>query len=206
MVKGRLSAFAKFALDSVLWCLALCVLIQNWILVAKLRRMEQDQPILGQIVQGRRITAAVGSGLDGSRRAVSLIGSGQKTLVITISPGCPACESNLPRWGQIVSALKRRSSWRVLWLSRDSLDATEQYRIKFGIPASDVLAEPSYPTYQQFGLRSVPSMVVVSEAGVVERTWDGLLRADAWSAAFAYLGIEAASAAPLFDPRHSLGM
>lgn len=87
----------------------------------------------------------------------------------------------------MTQALRRQGDWRVLWISRDSVDMTKDYAEDAGIPAAEVYADPTFRTYSLLDLRGVPNTVVVDGRGVVERTWLGELDAAGWKDVFSYL-------------------
>lgn len=191
MTHAVLMRIARSGFTSLLWCLVAGVLVQNYILVFTLRRVEASQREPTEVAPGRHLTGAAGSTLDGLAKFVALGTSGSpKTLVITFSPGCPACRASQQSWSAIASALEARPDWRVLWLSRDPSDYTREYCSRVGISFSGVLADPTYRTYLQFGLAVVPKMILVSSNGVVEKVWPGLLQPREWQAAFTYLGVQ----------------
>ncbi len=97
-----------------------------------------------------------GLGLDGRVEPVNLPSAGSKLLIITFSPGCPACQANQEGWMKLASALEQRGV-RVLWISRDPIEITRDYCTKHGIRLSDALADPPYGTFVQLGLARVPN-------------------------------------------------
>ena len=137
-----------------------------------------------------------GLALDGRVEPVSLPQADSKLLLITFSPGCPACQANQEGWANLASMLKAKGV-RVLWVSRDPTDITREYCLKHGIPPTDVVADPPYRTYLQLGLARVPNTVLVGPGGTVEKVWAGRLDQSGWATMFAYFGErqDAASAA-----------
>ena len=171
-------------LEILLWITALVVLAQNIALVWQNRRLRDAQA--PQIAAGAQLQMLSGIGLDGRVDPVSLPTAGSKLLIITFSPGCPACQANQEGWANLASMLKAKGV-RVLWVSRDPTDVTREYCLKHGIPLTDVVADPPYGTYLQLGLARVPNTVLVS-GSTVERVWAGRMDSAGWNVMFAYFG------------------
>ncbi len=172
---------------------ALGVLAENVVLFRQNRRL--NEALAPQITAGTQLQMLSGLALDGRVEPVSLPSAGSKLLIITFSPGCPACQANQGGWMKLASALEQKGV-RVLWVSRDPIDVTREYCLKHGIRLIDAIADPPYRTYLQLGLARVPNTVLVSGA-TVEKVWPGRMDPAGWNAMFAYFGErqEAASAA-----------
>ncbi len=136
-----------------------------------------------------------GVALDGRLEPVTLPQAGSRLLIITFSPGCPACQANQDGWIRLASALKQ-SGVRVLWMSRDPIEITREYCTKHGIPLSDTLADPPYRTYAQLGLARVPNTLLVGAGGTVEKVWAGSFDQAGWNTMFAYFGKKQEMASP----------
>jgi peroxiredoxin len=139
------------------------------------------------ITVGTRLRSLAGLGLDGEFRTVLPPTAGPGLLVITFSPGCPACRANQPGWAGLAREVEQRG-WAVLWVSRDTVNITREYCLEEHIPLSAALADPPYRTYVQLGLKAVPKTVVVRSDGAVEKVWTGLLDSTGWREVFAYFG------------------
>jgi peroxiredoxin len=137
-----------------------------------------------------------GLGFDGRLQPVALPAAGSKLLIITFSPGCPACQTNQEGWMKLASTLEQKGV-RVLWVSRDPIEVTRDYCLKHGIRVTDTLADPPYRTFAQLGLARVPNTVLVGAEGRVEKVWAGRLDQAGWDMMFAYFGERRESAAPL---------
>ncbi len=182
------------AIEVLLWVAALAVLAENIALFRQNRRLlEAAAP---QINAGTQLRMLSGLALDGRVEPVSLPSAGSQLLIITFSPGCPACQANQEGWTKLANTLEQKGV-RVLWVSRDPIEITRDYCLKHGIPLSEALADPPYRTYLQLGLARVPNAVLVRPGGTVEKVWGGRLDQAGWNAMFAYFGErqDAASAA-----------
>src|SRR5215469_17831993 len=155
------SKFGK-AIEILLWIAAFAVLAENINLFHQNRRLIQTTA--PQITAGTQLQMLSGVGLDGLLQPVSLPSAGSKFLIITFSPGCPACQDNQAGWTKLANALQQRGV-RVLWVSRDPIEITRDYCLKHGIPLANTLADPPYRAYVQLGLARVPNTVLVGSGG-----------------------------------------
>ena len=178
------SRFNKL-MEIFLWLVALGVLAENVFLFLQNRRL--SDALAPQITAGAQLQMLSGLALDGRPQQVTLPESGSNLLIITFSPGCPACQANQDGWKKLANTLELKGV-RVLWVSRDPIEITRDYCSKHGIPLSDVLADPPYRTFAQLGLVRVPNTVLVGAEGRVEKVWAGRLDQAGWNTLFAYFG------------------
>jgi peroxiredoxin len=192
VAKPKIS-FGK-AMEILLWLAALGVLAENIILFQQNRRL--SEALAPQIAAGTQLQMLSGLSLDGHQEPVSLPSAASKLLIITFSPGCPACQANQDGWMRLASTLEQKGV-RVLWVSRDPIEITRDYCTKHGIPLSDTLADPPYRTFAQLGLARVPNTVLVGAEGRVEKVWAGRLEQAGWNTMFAYFGERQETTSPL---------
>jgi len=171
------------ALEILIWLAGLGVLAENVFLLRQNRSLQET--LAPQITAGAHVEKLVGVALDGRLEPVALPPADSKLLIITFSPGCPACQANQQGWMKLAGALEQKSI-RVLWVSRDSMEITKDYCTKHGIPLSDTLADPLHRTYIQLGLARVPNTVLVRGDGTIEKVWAGRLDQAGWISIFAY--------------------
>jgi peroxiredoxin len=180
-------------IEIFLWLAALGVLAEN---ISLLRQNQGLREVLApQIVAGTQLKMLSGLALDGRLEPVALPAAGSKLLLITFSPGCPACQANQDGWMKLASALEQKGV-RVLWVSRDPIEITRDYCIKHSIRLSDTLADPPYRTYAQLGLARVPNTLLLGPGGTVEKVWAGRLDQAGWNTMFAYFGARQEMASP----------
>jgi peroxiredoxin len=175
------------AVEILIWLAALGVLAENVVLFRQNRHL--SEVLAPQITAGTQLQMLSGLALDGRVEPVSLPSADSKLLIITFSPGCPACQANQDGWMKLASALEQKGV-RVLWMSRDRIEITRDYCTKHGVPLSDVLADPPYRTYAQLGLARVPNTVLLGSGGKVEKVWAGRLDEAGWNALLAYFSKE----------------
>ena len=185
--------FSK-VMEMLLWLAGLGVLAENIFLFQQNRRL--NDALAPQISAGTQLQMLSGVALDGRQKRVALPAPGAKLLILTFSPGCPACQANQDGWMRLASAIEQKGV-RVLWVSRDPLEITRDYCVKHGIRLSDTLAEPPYRTFAQLGLARVPNTLLVGAEGRVEKVWAGRLDQAGWNTMFTYFGERQEAASPL---------
>lgn len=187
MARQDFRKIASTALSTLLWCAAAGLLVQNWILVRENRSLSARLSAPpAPIEQGRKLYAIAGANSRGEFKTLSLpVGQDDKLLIVTFSPGCPACRANLPGWLALESQIQKQG-WQVAWVSRDPVDYTQKYLLENNLDSANVLADPTMRTYRQLGLEMVPNTLVVGSGGVVLQVWMGQLTSDKWSEVFSY--------------------
>jgi len=176
--------FSKM-MEILLWLAGLGVLAENIFLFQQNRRL--NETLAPQITAGTQLQMLSGVALDGHLEPVALPAAGSKLLILTFSPGCPACQANQGGWMKLANTLEQKGV-RVLWVSRDPIEITRDYCMKHGIRLSDTLADPPYRTFAQLGLARVPNTLLVGAEGRVEKVWAGRLDQTGWNTMFSYFG------------------
>jgi len=157
--------FSK-VMEILLWLAGLGVLAENIFLFRQNRDL--SEALAPQITAGTQLRMLAGIAFDGRLEPVALPAAGSKLLIIAFSPGCPACQANQDGWMRLASTLEQKGV-RVLWVSRDPIEITRNYCVKYGIRLSDTLADPPYRTFAQLGLARVPNTLLVGAEGRVEK-------------------------------------
>ncbi len=181
-------------MEILVWLAGLGVLAENIFLFQQNRRL--NEALAPQIIAGTQLQMLSGVAFDGRLEPVSLPVAGSKLLIITFSPGCPACQANQGSRLKLANTLEQKGV-RVLWVSRDPVEITRNYCVKHGIRLSDTLADPPYRTFAQLGLARVPNTVLVGAEGRVEKVWAGRLDQAGWNMMFTYFGERQEAASPL---------
>ncbi len=184
--------FSK-VMEILLWLAGLGVLAENVALFQQNRRL--NEVLAPQITVGTQLQMLSGVAFDDQLEPVTLPSADSKLLIVTFSPGCPACQANQDGWMRLASALERKGV-RVLWVSRDPIGITRDYCLKHGIRLSDTLADPPYRTFAQLGLARVPNTLLVGAEGRVEKVWAGRMDQAGWNTMFAYFGEREGMASP----------
>src|SRR6266478_2109093 len=186
------SRFNK-VMEIFLWVVALGVLAENIFLFLQNRRL--NDALAPQISAGAQLQMLSGLALDGRLQPLAVPPAESKLLIITLAPGCPACQANQEGWMKLAGALEQKGI-RVLWVSRDSIEITRDYCMKHGIPLPDALADPPHRTFAQLGLARVPNTLLVGPDGRVDRVWAGRLDQAGWDTLFAFFGERQETASP----------
>lgn len=183
---GMLKLSGRKTIETLLWLAALGLVAENVVLFRQNRSLQEA--VAPQIAAGTQLRMLSGLTLDGRIVPVGFPALGSKLLILTFSPGCPACQANQAKWMSLANTLGQKGVIRVSWVSRDPIEVTKEYCLKHGIPLSDVLADPPYRTYAQLGLARVPNTVLVGAGGTVEKVWAGRLDQGGWDTLYAYFG------------------
>jgi peroxiredoxin len=192
MISDRARKITKTTLNVLLLVGAAAIIAQNVSLIAANRALHKiDDKITAQIQSGQKLSSdLVAAGADGRLTPIPLPASADEhLLIITFSPGCPACQANREEWTKLSGALEQHG-WHVLWVSRDRMEESFDYSRKHQIPLSDVLADPPYRTYVQLGLSRVPNTLVVGPGGIIQKVWPGQMGNAKWKEVFGYFNIE----------------
>src|SRR5262245_46687964 len=111
-------------MEIFIWLAGLGVLAENVLLFQQNRSLQEA--LAPQITAGAHFDKLAGLALDGRLQPVALPSAESKLLIITFSPGCPACQANQDGWMKLASALEQKGV-RVLWVSRDPIEITRDY-------------------------------------------------------------------------------
>src|SRR5260370_7637743 len=152
------SRFGK-VMEILLWFVALGVLAENVFLFLQNRRL--SDALAPQITAEAQLQMLSGLALDGRPQQVTLPESGSNLLIITFSPGCPACQANQDGWKKLANTLELKGV-RVLWVSRDPIEITRNYCSKHGIQLSDVLAHPPSRPFAQPAPCPLPTTFLIA--------------------------------------------
>ena len=106
------SRFNK-VMEIFLWVVALGVLAENIFLFLQNRSL--NEALAPQITAGTQLQTLAGIGFDARLQPVTLPSADSKLLIITFSPGCPACQANQEGWMRLASTLEQKGI-RVLWV------------------------------------------------------------------------------------------
>jgi hypothetical protein len=145
---------------------------ENLALVAMIRR--DRAPV---VAVGDRIGDLVGTKVNGLQARYRLLGARGGSLVIEMSSNCGFCQRSFAAWRRL-SLKARRLGLQVVWVSRD----TTGDRAGSGQPLDldeSLIADPTYPTYVQLKLATVPQTLIVPNDGVVTHARVGLVEASA---------------------------
>lgn len=122
-----------------------------------------------------QISELIGANLNGQRIRVTP-SSGKRCLVLTISANCPYCKASVAAWKRLLGRLNPQE-WDVLWVSRDSIEATADF-VRNEEVDGIVLADVPLRTYALAGLAAVPKTIVLSSNGRVLEVVDGQITKD----------------------------
>lgn len=177
------------AFNTVLCCLAIGVLIQNVVLMRQNQELRVSS-VPREVEPGNQLNDLAAVTMDGGLAQIVLPASAtQRMMVIAMSPGCPHSRASKDNWLGVTERLRGNPAWKVVWVSRDSVQVTRKYCERNGIPLNYVLANPTHRTYEQLGLEKVPHMIVTRSDGRIEKVWRGRLDSRMLSDVSNYLNI-----------------
>lgn len=179
----------RVAFQALLACLAIGVLFENLVLLRQNKALRAISP-MQDVEVGARLGSLAAASLKGAWTPIPLPSRPSAgLLVLAISPGCAICQANKDGFLKLTSSLRRQGAWRVVWVSRDSVEATRAYCENNDVPISDVLADPTHNTYVQLGLQKVPHVIAIRPDGIVDRVWRGRLDRAQMESMGAYFGV-----------------
>lgn len=195
----RIRKLANALTEAAVGIAVVAVIVTSGILVVQNRSLHRDleeatrAPAPPEVTVGKSLSGPLAAATtDGGFRELQWPDTeSDRMLVITFSPGCPACQANQAGWALVAKGIAARQHWRVLWVSRDPVPITREYAQAERLQLADVVADPTHRTYMQLALQGVPNTMVVGVRGVIERVWPGRLDSAKWKEVFAYFGMPA---------------
>ncbi len=157
--------------------LAACVILLAWQNLSLKRQLaagphagvDPDALAAGEFIEPFEVVTAAGESVR-----VSFDEGQQRTLLLVFSSTCPACESNMPIWNELLAG-ERPASVRVLGFQTDLAAGTTPH--DGGPPCPIYAVGPrARPPFNR--LPYVPATVVVDHEGRVRSVWFGVLGAD----------------------------
>jgi hypothetical protein len=89
-------------MEIVIWIAGLGVLAANVLLLRQNRSLQDT--LAPQITSGAQFERLAGLTLDDRLEPIALPSGDSKVLIITFSPGCPACQANREGWTKLAGA------------------------------------------------------------------------------------------------------
>ena len=126
-----------------------------------------------QIRVGDEVLGVTGFDMTGRRLRVKTKGP-QRSLIITISTGCPGCTASVAAFTRLAQHAQEKGL-QAVFVSRDYLEDMTSSPMA-ALPGA-VMAEPTYRTFKTVKLLTVPQAMVVSPAGLVEAVVIGAIDA-----------------------------
>jgi len=151
---------------------------QNRSLRAQLESRMQEAgragPDIGSKAAGLEVTDP-----QGTRERIQFEGESRPTLVLVASAECPACAETLPIWKKILDEAPAGKLRIVALTQEDPAALMESFRkAGLGPPVYQVSREQAMGPWKMV---FVPLTVLVDAAGVVRKSWTGVLPEDAVS-------------------------
>jgi len=157
--------------------LAVCVIVLAWQNLSLKRQLgsaghapaDLDALAAGDLVEPFEVVSAQGEPVR-----VSFDEGQERTLLLVFSSTCPACQSNMPIWNELLAGA-RPATVRVLGIQTDLAAGAAPHD---GGPTCPIYAvgPRARPPFDR--LPYVPATVVIDGAGRVRNAWFGVLGAD----------------------------
>src|SRR5713226_256071 len=108
MSKQKKSGTLRFGkvLEILIWVAGLGVLAANVVLLRQNRSLQEA--LAPHITAGAHLEKLAGLALDGRLQPVVQPPTDCKLLIITFSPGCPACQANQEGWMKLGGTLEQK--------------------------------------------------------------------------------------------------
>jgi len=175
-MRVRLPNVLSNAGNILLYGLGIAILVQNYHLHKTVDQLNNPRP---GVMIGAELKHISGATIDGKVRELTR-NEMSRTLLVTLSPGCGFCADQQVKWSAVAQRVRSTPGWHVLWISGDTSDSTRSYCEKYSIPFSEVISDPTYRTYLQLNMKSVPTTIVLKD-GVVVKQWFGSLKDNDWA-------------------------
>jgi peroxiredoxin len=170
--KSKVVALLLFFLGALLLLVNVLLVQQNKKLKILARRPDRSL----EIKAGTALPPLEGFDSDGNRQSVDYGHDPRKTVLLVLSPRCPACEENMPNWEAIINGLDRRS-FRLAGVSLQS-EGFKEFASRRGINQVPTLTKID-PRYRvAYNLALTPQTILIDAEGKVEKVWTGFLRGE----------------------------
>jgi len=111
---------------------------------------------------------------------------------------CPICQYSFPYFERLSQKLQDRDI-RFFGISQDNSRDTQEFARAFGVTFPIAIDGAGYPVSNAYGLTNVPTLFVIGEGGVVERSVVSWSKSDVEGIYGEYLDSQTAGS-PLFAP------
>jgi peroxiredoxin len=109
----------------------------------------------------------------GTKRSADYLQQGP-TLFVFYKTSCPICQLTLPFLQRINDGV----SLRIVLISQDDANKAEKFGEKFSLSMDTVIDARGYPASNAYRIESVPSLFLVRQDGMIERSWSGFSKED----------------------------
>lgn len=114
--------------------------------------------------------------LDGGEVWLDELNAEQPVLLAFFKITCPVCQMTMP----FLERLHREGKLRVYGISQNDADDTREFNRRFGISFPVLLdsEDDGFPTSNEYGIGSVPTMFLVETDGTASRVLEGWNKLD----------------------------
>jgi rhodanese-related sulfurtransferase len=94
-----------------------------------------------------------------------------RTLLLALSKDCHFCSESAPFYQRLAQASAERGNIQLIAILPETVSDGQKYLSGLGVPISEV----RQASFKDIGVRRVPALVLVDDAGVVTDIWQGKL-------------------------------
>jgi len=158
------------ALGTVLALVNVLLVQQN----KKLKVLASRPDRVLEVKPGTALPSLEGFDGNGARHSIDYGRDSRKTVLLVLTPGCQACEANMPNWKSVVNGIDRQS----FQLAAVSLkpEGFKGYLSRHGMDDVPSLTKIDPKSMVAYNLALTPQTILIDSSGRVERVWTGLLR------------------------------
>jgi hypothetical protein len=160
--------------------LSVALVVTNFLLVQRVVRMKKLVAMLGvphDLLPGTVVPPFVGFDMSGKK---VLFGYGQDprpTVILSLSPGCHACDKNWPSWNSLIRSVPSDSVRLLIANVAASIPVTDEYLNRHGIRGIPLIDDISPETFYAYHLGVTPQTILVGADGKVRDVQTGAFEA-----------------------------
>jgi peroxiredoxin len=136
-------------------------------------RLASESKILPQV--GTFVPVHLATTIGGSSIRLGEAAEGRSQVFMGIQAACPLCREMMPQLRAMADSIAASGNHDVVWLSLSPLDSTAAYVSEHGIRQPVVLLEDER-TSVSFGIRGVPTIIVIDREGRIRYRHAGRFR------------------------------
>jgi thioredoxin-related protein len=159
--------------DVFIFGLPAILLIVNFLLLKQTFDLRLQVKESVEVLPKTKLSALNGLDAVGEPVKIAYEGERKKTLLFIYSGACGFCDRNMRNWQSIASRIKPES-FRLYTLTM-SKNGALNYLAKYGLQNVPSIVEIDPQDIIEYKLRVTPQTILISENGVVEKVWSGVI-------------------------------
>lgn len=130
------------------------------------------------VATGKRAPTFSLTDVDGKRCALAEALKQGPVLLAFFKISCPVCQFTFPFLERLHQAVKSNDSLRIWGISQNDAEETRSFARDYNCTFPLLMDAAGYPVSNQYGLTTVPTLILVQPDGVIQATSIGFVRAD----------------------------